>query len=189
VVVHHSGRLHERVTDGGADELEAASNQIAAKGLRNRGYRRYLPPRRPAVLDRVALDEPPEVCIEAPVLALDGQDRARVADGRLDLAPVPDDAVVGEQALDARGGEPRNARGFEIREGAPVAGALAQDRRPAQPGLCALEGEELEEPDVVVEGNTPFLVVVADVELPGRPRTAFRRRGERAPLPPTPPTG
>jgi hypothetical protein len=44
----------------------------------------------------VALDEPPEVGIEAPVLALDGQDRARVADGRLDLAPVPDDTVVGE---------------------------------------------------------------------------------------------
>src|SRR5204863_409375 len=71
--------------------------------------------------------------------------------------------------------------------GAAVAGALAQDGRPRQSGLRALEGEHLEQQSVIVHRPSPFLIVVADIVGVGTarpPAAAFagvagagRRRG------------
>src|SRR5262249_31131483 len=105
VIVHEAGRLHERVADGRADELEAASDQATAKHGGGLGFCRALPARAPAVLLRPAAHEAPEVGIEASVLALDGEERARVGDGRLDLASMTNDPLVGQQSLDASAGE------------------------------------------------------------------------------------
>src|SRR5262245_59915344 len=50
VVVHHSRRLHERITDGGADEPKPAVAQLPAECSRGLGFRRHLFPRAPRVL-------------------------------------------------------------------------------------------------------------------------------------------
>ncbi len=47
--------------------------------------------------------------------------------------------------------------------------ALLEDRLPAQAGLRPLERDELEEHAVVVDGHTPFFVVIGDAERRARP--------------------
>ena len=90
--------------------------------------------------------------------------RPRVVDHGLDLAAVPDDPCVAEQPLDVALAEACDRVDVPAGERRSVTLALAQDRRPREAGLRALEVEELEERPLVVNGHAPFLVVVGDVE-------------------------
>src|SRR5438477_1897835 len=65
VIVDHAGRLHVRVDDRRADEVEAALLHVLAEPVRQRRARRHLAAAAPAVDDRLAVDERPEVRIEA----------------------------------------------------------------------------------------------------------------------------
>src|SRR5262249_48693059 len=95
------GRLHERVADGRADELESAPEQIAAQRVRLCRSRRQVAERSPAVDSRLAADEGPDVRIEGPVLSLTGEKPLRVGAGAVDLEPVANDARILEQLRDA----------------------------------------------------------------------------------------
>jgi hypothetical protein len=53
-------------------------------------------------------------------------------------------------------------------EGFAEGRTLAEDRQPREPGLEALEGEQLEEGVVAVQRTPPLLVVIGDVERVGR---------------------
>src|SRR5688572_7829912 len=79
VIVHHPRRLHVSVDDRAADELEAALLEILAERIRFGRDRRDLLLLRPAILDRLAADERPQVLGKAAVLRLKIQIRARVA--------------------------------------------------------------------------------------------------------------
>ena len=59
--------------------------------------------------------------------------------------------------------ECRDGRRVEARERPPIALALAQDRRPREPRLRALEDEQLEQVALVPDGDAPLLVVVGAV--------------------------
>src|SRR5439155_1433216 len=83
VVVDEARRLHERVADRRPDETEAAPLQILAQRLRLGRLRRDLAECLPAVYERGAADEAPEIGVEAAVLLADGERRARVRDRRL----------------------------------------------------------------------------------------------------------
>src|SRR5262245_8137480 len=165
MVVDHSDRLHEGVDDGGSDETEAAPLQILADRVREGGARRHLLHAPTPVLQRAPSGEAPEIRVERAELLLQGEKSARVADRGLDLEAVAHDPGVREQAPRVARPEARDLRGVEARECAPVVLAFPEDRRPGQTGLSALEDQELEQPPVVVDGNAPFLVVVAPVEL------------------------
>src|SRR5215210_4747191 len=78
------------------DEAEAAPLQVAAHRARLGRLRRYPAERAPAPDECLAFHEPPEVGVQAPELLLNGEDAARVADRRLDIEPVADDARVAE---------------------------------------------------------------------------------------------
>ena len=120
-----------------------------------------------------AVDESPDVLIEAAELLLHGDHARALLIGGLDLAPVPHDRRIRDEALDVALGELRHGVWIEPGERGSVALALAQDGGPAQPGLRTFEREQLEEAAVVVLGNTPLGVVVLDHERVGaRPRTA-----------------
>ena len=78
-----------------------------------------------------------------------------------------------EAALDVVGAEGGHGRRVEPGEAAGVAVALVQDRRPRQPGLGALEDDELEQPPRVALGHAPLGVVVVDVvRIAGLPAAA-----------------
>src|SRR5262249_44917900 len=88
VVVHHAHRLHEGVADGRAHESEPELLQVPAQGVRLGGTGRNLAQSLPRVLPRRAVDEAPDVAVEAPELLLHREEHARVRDARLDLEAV-----------------------------------------------------------------------------------------------------
>jgi hypothetical protein len=73
------------------------------------------------------------------------------------------DRRVAQQPLDVALVEPRDAMEVEAGECPPERLPLAEDRQPRQPGLEPLERELLEQPDVVRDGHTPLVVVIAAV--------------------------
>ena len=80
------------------------------------------------------------------------EERAGVADRRVDLGAVADDPGVGHQPRPVVVVEGRDDRRVEAAERRAERLALAQDRRPREPRLERLEGEPLEQLDVVVTG-------------------------------------
>src|SRR3972149_4033647 len=149
MVVHQADRLHECVTDGRPDELEAAPHEVLRQGLRDPRPRRHLPDGMPAVADRMPADEAPQVRVEGSELLLHGEERPGALHRALDLGAVANDPLVAEQPADGGGAEARNPAGIEPGERLAISVALAQDRQPGEPGLCALEYEELEQLPVV----------------------------------------
>src|SRR5262249_19774610 len=124
-------------------------------------------------------DEAPRVGIEGSELLLYHEKRPRVADGRLDLLPVPDDPRIEQQLLDALARVSRHLAGIEPAERAAIGFTLAQHGRPAQAGLRAFQQQELEVPAVVMDRHAPFPVVILEhqgVAL-ADPRAAFLHDG------------
>ena len=54
----------------------------------------------------------------------------------------------------------RNTGNIEIMKGAPVPRTLAKHDVPAQSRLCAFKGQHLEQVPVVMNGNSPFGVMI-----------------------------
>src|SRR5438874_11380545 len=160
MVVDHAGRLHERVADRRPDEAEAAPFQVLAHRLRLGRLGRDLGEGPPGVDDRLSAHERPEMRVQAAEL----QRCPGIPDRRRDLRAVADDRRVCEKPLDVALVESGHALRIEAGERAAIALALAEDRRPGEPGLCALEHEQLEKMTLVVGGDAPFLVVVGDVK-------------------------
>lgn len=62
----------------------------------------------------------------------------------------------------------------------PVSRALIQNRRPTQAGLSALQHQELEQRTVIMDRDTPFLVVIGHQQrIARRPRAPLRIFGWR----------
>src|SRR6185503_90419 len=163
VVVDESRRLHVRVNDRRADELEAAAFEILRERVGLLAGRRHVALLAPAIHDRLVADEAPNVTVERAELFLDLEEAARIRDGCSDLLAVADDTCILHQLFDRARREPRDLHRIELRERAPVAFTLAQDRPPAQARLRGLEDEELEVHAIVSHGHAPFLVVIAHV--------------------------
>ncbi len=164
MVVDHAHGLHQRVADGRAHEAKAAPLQLPAHRPRLVGLGRQVRERAPAVFPRLTAHEPPQQTVERLARVAQRQDRARVCDRRLHLQAVPHDRRVRQEALDVAGAEPRHPLGIEAGERLPVSLPLAQDRGPGKTGLCPFEGQHLVQVALIVGGNSPFLVVVGQVE-------------------------
>ena len=126
----------------------------------------------PRVHDGPPAHEAPDVGVEGAELLLDGQEGTGVADRRLDLGPVADDAGVGQELLHPGRREARHLGGVEVGEGLAVAGAALEDGGPAEAGLRPLEHQELEVGGVVVHRHAPLGVVVGDHLVALRPLAA-----------------
>src|SRR5688572_19722392 len=125
MIVDETRRLHVRVNDRRADELETAALQVLRKRVGLLARRRHVALLAPAIHDRLVADEAPDVAVERPELFLNRQEAARVGDGGLDLLPIADDACILHQLFDGARREARDLRRVEARERAPVAFALA----------------------------------------------------------------
>ena len=78
MVVDHATGLHECVADGGAHKSEATLFEILAHSSRRLRLDRHLTERGPAVNDRFAVDELPDVGVEAAEFVLGAQKGLRV---------------------------------------------------------------------------------------------------------------
>src|SRR5690242_6678582 len=99
MVVHHAGRLHEGVAYGGADETEASLCKGLAHAIGQLRLRRDLLAGRPLVHQGLAIDERPQIGVQAAVLLDDIQGGARVVTCRPDLEAIADDSRRSQQLL------------------------------------------------------------------------------------------
>ena len=166
MVVDQAHGLHERVECGGADERPAAGLEVTAEGDRL-GRRRKALEGGPCQAPRAGGglgSEAREVRGQRAELALQLDRPRRVVDGRFDLAPVPDDPGVLEQAIDVAGTEPGHGVEVEAAKRAAERLAFPKDDEPAEAGLESFQADLLEEPAPRTHGHSPFVVVVAAVE-------------------------
>ena len=77
---------------------------------------------------------------------------------------MPDDPGVLQKPLNVSLSEPCDLRKIESRKRLTKILTLPQDRKPAQTRLKALQADLLEEPCVIRDWSTPFLIVVDGVE-------------------------
>src|SRR3989344_2631312 len=94
MVIDHSHRLHEGVTNRRTDEFESAPFQIPAHGVGLPGACRNLLHVPAPVPDRLATGELPDIPVEAAELLLDLQKRLGIENGSANFEAIPDDSRV-----------------------------------------------------------------------------------------------
>ena len=145
VIVHHSGRLHQRIADCRACKLESMPQQVAAHRIGFPGPRRYLGHRSPTILDRLATNETPQISVEGSEFFAHGEKRLRILDRRRDLQPVAHNAFVTEKPFHIARAIPGDLFRAKSSERLPVILALLQNCNPAQPCLSAFEDQKFEQ--------------------------------------------
>ena len=93
---------------------------------------------------------------------LDVKESLGVRDGGCHLQPVAHDSGVGEKPSNVLWPVSGNNPGIEAVKSADERLALAQYRRPGEPGLETLEDEALKQGPVIVTGDAPLLIVIGD---------------------------
>ena len=177
VIVHHPHRLHERVADGGADELEAETLELPAQPVRERGRGRDLAMLRqrltmgaPSTKRQKKGASPPWRSVTSSTAAA----LVRAARILRRLRTMPGSLARRSIFASSPGRDPDR---IEAVVGTAVGLALAEDEPPAQARLRPFEQEHLEEVTVVVRCDAPLVVVVGG-RTGGRPRptrnAAFR---------------
>ena len=73
---------------------------------------------------------------------------------------------------------------IKARKGGTKILTLAQDRQPGQPGLETLQADLFEEPDIVIDGQTPFVIVVMEIigQVAGPEATRHPIRSDNQPV-------
>src|SRR6185503_3036884 len=132
-----------------------------AQGVRFLGARGDFPKVLPAGLDRLPVHEPPDVTVERAELLLHVEERARVRHGGFDLEAVSNDPGVVHEPCPPTRIESCHAGRIESGEGLSIVLPFAKDGAPGEPGLRALQGQELEEAEVIVHRHAPLFIVVA----------------------------
>ena len=179
MVVHHAHGLHESVADGGTDETEAAALERLAHGLGDRRRGRDVFQPAPGVYNRRAAAERPQEFREANARLSQFQPRLSIRNCRPHLEAVAHDARVFQKQGNFSVAVPCDTLRVEAVESLPISLPLPQDGVPAQARLRPLENQHLEEPAVVAQGDTPFLIVVGHVErIIGYPAATCVRRAQ-----------
>ncbi len=173
MLIHHADRLHEGVTDRGADETEAVALQGPAHDIAvTRGARDFARPQRPPPQD-LAVGESPYIGGESARPVGNLEKRLGIADESLDFQAIPDDSSVEQQAMELTRAIVGDFFRIEIVECSPVIFPLAQDGEPTESCLGALQTKHFEQASILADRNTPFLIVVRDVQrIRGAPSAA-----------------
>src|SRR5215211_2843509 len=85
MIVDHADCLHEGVADRGADEFESTAQQVATHRVGFGSTRRYVSERVPTILDRFAVNETPDICVEASEFFFDVEEPFSVPDCSCDF--------------------------------------------------------------------------------------------------------
>ena len=174
MIVDHANGLHERITNRRADEREAPAFQVSTYGIRNRCVAGNVAWRLPAVGDRSAVNECPNILVKAADLLLDQKKSLRIGNGRLNFKPVPNDTGVAQQALYFSCVVPGDCRRVKVIKGRPEGVTLLKNGVPTQPGLRPFKDEKFKQPSIVVYRDAPFFVMVLGQERVGGPGTSCR---------------
>src|SRR6266404_3744746 len=172
MIVHHPGRLHQRVTNRRPHEPKSPLLQILAQRVRFHRLRRQAFVRLPRILLRPPTHKSPHVRVKRPKLFLHLQERLRISDRRRNLQPIPDNPRVPQQRPHFFLVIPRHFLRIEPVKHFPVPRPLPQNRVPTQSRLRALQYQKLKPRPLVVHGHAPFLIMIRNAQLIPRPGAA-----------------
>ena len=167
MVVDHAAGLHEGVGGGGADEFPASLLELFGEtggggGNGEGGEGRFGEFLRSLGCGRNKL---PKELVEAASFFNQFAGALGVVDGGFDLAPVTDDAGIGDEAGDVFVVKISHFLEVEIGEGGAEVFALAKDGQPAETGLEAFENDFLEEKMIVVDWLGPLVVMIMPIVI------------------------
>ena len=131
MIVNHPDGLHMRVNDGATNKLESSLFEGFRQRIRLPGCHWQLFHGCPAILYRLAINEIPDIAVEAAKFHLYGQECLCVTHRRSDFEPVSDNRRVGQELLDLRIVVTGNLVRFEVVECLTVTIALFQNCLPA----------------------------------------------------------
>src|ERR1700731_871345 len=131
MIVHHPGRLHQRVADGRACEFESTPQQVAAHRIGFLGPRRYRGHCSPMILDRLSTNETPQISVEGTEFFTSGEKPLRILDPCRDLQPVAHNALVTKKPFHIARAIPSDLFRTKSIERLPVILALLQNCNPA----------------------------------------------------------
>ena len=126
----------------------------------------------PAILDGSATDKLPDEFVEGAKFLLHLEEGFRVGDGGLDFEAVADNAGIAEEGSRLLGVIARHFRGIEAAKELAIAFALLENGVPTEASLRAFEDEEFEPDAIVVDGDTPFFIVIFGIERIAGPGAA-----------------
>src|SRR5579872_7567487 len=102
VIVDDADRLQVRIDDRRADEAETTLAQIAAQTIGELRARRNVARATSLAVDGLVVDEAPQIVGERPELALHGEERFGIRDGRRDLRAIANDPGIGQERAKLR---------------------------------------------------------------------------------------
>src|SRR6267143_2560133 len=168
MIVHHAYRLHVSVTDRRSHEREPSAFQVRTHRVGLLRLRRNLTHAPPMVFLRAIADELPHVGVERSKFLLNFEESMCVPERCGNLDAVANDSAVGQEPLQVPPLVTGNLSRVEAFERGTIMFTLPQDSHPREPGLRALEDQELEQPSIVVLRDSPFSVMVLHHERIGR---------------------
>ncbi len=141
-VVHdHARGLHQRVTNGRADEREAGFFQAFAHLDGDRCHGRHFTAILEMIDHRRSADERPE----KPHRVLQRQPGLGIAPSRVELEAIADDPRIEHQFIDFRVAHLCHALYVEAEQHLAIALSFAQHGDPGKPGLEPFEQKQLEQ--------------------------------------------
>lgn len=97
MIVDHSYGLHERIANRRAGECEPPAFQVLTHGVGDRRVAGNVSGRFPAIADRPAFDELPNILVKASDFLLNEKKGLRIRNSRLNFEPVSDDSGIAQQ--------------------------------------------------------------------------------------------
>ena len=94
MVVDHADPLHECIDNCGTDKVEPPAFHVFRDAVAERGRDWHFTKVGEVVDLRAAINESPEIRIEAALLVLNVEDGAGIAAGAVDFQPVADDPFI-----------------------------------------------------------------------------------------------
>src|SRR6266478_5833131 len=115
--------------------------------------------------------------VETAELFSDREKRLRILDCRRNLQSVPHDPGIAEQPFHIARAVMRDLLRTKTVERFAIVLPFLENRRPAQPGLRALQDQKFKQFSIIMNRHTPFLIMIGDVWFSSRPGTT-RHEGD-----------
>ena len=172
-VVHdHAGSLHQRVTNGRADERESGFFQAFAHLDGDRRHGRHFTAILEMIDYRRATDERPEKRHRI----FQRQPGLSIASGGIEFETIADDPRIEHQFIDFRIAHLCHPLYVEAKHHFAITLSFAQHGDPGKPGLEPFEQKQLEQTLRIAQRRPPLLIVISHVQrIFGTPKAAWHK--------------
>ena len=162
MIIYQARGLHECIANGGTHKRKSSRFEITAERIRFPAARGNVTMPSAMMDDGLAVDEAPEILIEAAEFLLHLQEGCGIADRGLNLQPIADNTSILKQPTHVTGIKSSNFLGIKLGKSPAIRLTLLQNGFPTQSGLGPIEHNELKELLILVQRHTPFTIMIGN---------------------------